>query len=148
MRSPADKRWAALGVLCLGSMMVMLDGSILNVALPSVAAGLPANLDQVLWVINAYTITWAVLLITAGRLGDLHGHRTLFAMGLVVFTCGSTACGLAQNAPQLIAARTLQGVGGALLSPQCLAMLQLLFQGATRAKDYCFRAPPGQARPR
>src|SRR5262249_48998022 len=126
-------RWAALGVLCLGSIMVMLDSSILNVAIPSLKEGLHAGLDQVLWMVNAYTITWAVLLITAGRLGDLYGQRRLFAIGLVVFVIGSAACGAAQSAPQLIAARSLQGVGGALLSPQTLAILQVLFQGNSRA---------------
>jgi EmrB/QacA subfamily drug resistance transporter len=128
-----SNRWAALGVLCLGSIMVMLDSSILNVAIPALAAGLPASLDQVLWVINAYTITWAVLLITSGRLGDRYGQRPIFAFGLVVFVCGSAACGLAQNPAQLIGARSLQGIGGALLSPQCLAILQVLFRGESRA---------------
>jgi len=126
-------RWAALGVLCLGSIMVMLDGSVLNVAIPALSTGLPASFDQVLWVISAYTITWAALLITAGRLGDLYGHRPLFVVGLLVFTCGSAACGLAQNPTQLIAARVAQGVGGALLSPQTLAMLQVLFDASSRA---------------
>ena len=125
--------WAALGVLCLGSIMVMLDSSILNVAIPSLKQRLPASLDQVLWMVNAYTITWAVLLITAGRLGDVYGQRRLFAIGLVVFTAGSAACGVSQSAPQLIAARGLQGIGGALLSPQSLAILQVLFQGSSRA---------------
>ena len=125
--------WAALGVLCLGSIMVMLDSSILNVAIPSLKQRLPASLDQVLWMVNAYTITWAVLLITAGRLGDVYGQRRLFAIGLVVFTAGSAACGVSQSAPQLIAARGLQGIGGALLSPQSLAILQC-----------CFRAPAGR----
>jgi len=120
-------RWAALGVLCLGSIMLMLDASVLNVAIPALSTALPASLDQVLWVINAYTITWAALLITAGRLGDLYGHRPLFVAGLLVFTCGSLACGFAQTPTQLIAARVAQGVGGALLSPQTLAMLQVLF---------------------
>src|SRR5262249_5613827 len=105
----------------------------LNVAIPSLKEGLHAGLDQVLWMVNAYTITWAVLLITAGRLGDLYGQRRLFAIGLVVFVIGSAACGAAQSAPQLIAARSLQGVGGALLSPQTLAILQVLFQGNSRA---------------
>jgi EmrB/QacA subfamily drug resistance transporter len=128
-----SNRWVALGVLCLGSIMVMLDSSMLNVALPSLKEALHASLDQVLWMVNAYTITWAMLLITAGRLGDLYGQRRLFAIGLVVFIVGSATCGVAQSAAQLIAARTVQGVGGALLTPQTLSILQVLFQGDSRA---------------
>jgi EmrB/QacA subfamily drug resistance transporter len=119
--------WAVLVVLCLGFFMVLLDITIVNIAIPSMVDGLKASLDQVLWVINAYTLTYAVLLITAGRLGDRFGQRTLFAAGLAVFTLGSAACGLAQNPDQLIAARVVQGIGGALLTPQTLAILTSIF---------------------
>jgi EmrB/QacA subfamily drug resistance transporter len=98
-----------------------------NVAIPAMSAGLNTTLDQILWVLNAYILVYAVLLITAGRLGDLYGQRNLFAIGLAVFTLASALCGFAQNANELIAARVLQGVGGALLVPQTLAMLTSLF---------------------
>src|SRR5215471_5113981 len=100
--------WAVLMVLCLGFFMVLLDITIVNIAIPSMVDGLHASLDQVLWVLNAYTLTYAVLLITAGRLGDRFGQRTLFAVGLALFTCASALCGLAQDPDQLIAARVVQ----------------------------------------
>src|SRR5256884_3801966 len=119
--------WAVLVFLCLGFFMVLLDVTIVNIAIPSMIDGLKASLDQVLWVLNAYTLTFAVLLITAGRLGDRFGQRNLFAIGLAVFTVASAVCGLAQDPTQLILARALQGVGGALLTPQTLAILAAIF---------------------
>src|SRR2546429_1591460 len=100
--------WAVLVVLCMGFFMVLLDITIVNIAIPSMVDTLHASLDQVLWVLNAYTLTYAALLITAGRLGDRFGQRTLFAAGLGVFTLASAACGLAQDPNQLIAARVVQ----------------------------------------
>ena len=114
----ARNPWAVLVVLCMGFFMVLLDVTIVNIAIPSMIDGLKASLDQVLWVLNAYTLTFAVLLITAGRLGDRFGQRNLFAVGLAIFTVGSAACGLSQDPSQLIVARVVQGVGGALLTPQ------------------------------
>src|SRR5262249_56715365 len=111
----------------MGFFMVLLDITIVNIAIPSMVDGLKASLDQILWVLNAYTLTYAVLLITAGRLGDRFGQRTLFAAGLAVFTLASAACGLAQNPDQLIAARVIQGIGGALLTPQTLALPTAIF---------------------
>jgi MFS family permease len=108
--------WLVLVVLTTGFFMILLDMTIVNVAIPSMSAGLNATLDQILWVINAYVLVYAVLLITAGRLGDLWGPRNLFAVGLFVFTFASALCGLSQDPNQLIAARILQGVGGALQS--------------------------------
>ena len=119
--------WIVLVVLVTGFFMIMLDTTIVNVAIPAMSAGLNTTLDQILWVLNAYILVYAVLLITAGRLGDLYGQRNLFAIGLAVFTLASALCGFAQNANELIAARVLQGVGGALLVPQTLAMLTSLF---------------------
>jgi EmrB/QacA subfamily drug resistance transporter len=119
--------WAVLTVVCMGFFMVLLDITIVNIAIPSMVDGLKASLDQVLWVLNAYTLTYAVLLITAGRLGDRFGQRTLFAAGLAVFTLASAACGLAQDPNQLIAARVVQAIGGALLTPQTLAILTAIF---------------------
>jgi EmrB/QacA subfamily drug resistance transporter len=128
--------WAVLAVLCLGFFMVLLDLTIVNIAIPSMVDGLKASLDQVLWVLNAYTLTYAVLLITAGRLGDRFGQRTLFAIGLAVFTLASAACGLARDPNQLIAARVVQAVGGALLTPQTLAILTSIFPSERRGAAF------------
>src|SRR4030088_1164910 len=128
--------WAVLLVLCLGFFMVLLDITIVNIAIPSMVDGLHATLDQVLWVLNAYTLTYAVLLITAGRLGDRFGQRTLFAIGLAVFSLASAACGLAQDPNQLIAARVLQATGGALLTPQTLAILTSIFPPERRGAAF------------
>jgi EmrB/QacA subfamily drug resistance transporter len=128
--------WAVLTVLCMGFFMVLLDITIVNIAIPSMVDGIKASLDQVLWVLNAYTLTFAVLLITAGRLGDQFGQRTLFAIGLAIFTFASALCGLAQGADQLIAARVLQGLGGALLTPQTLAILTSIFPPERRGAAF------------
>src|ERR1700687_4272456 len=119
--------WLVLLVLVTGFFMIMLDTTIVNVAIPAMSAGLHTTLDQILWVLNAYILVYAVLLITAGRLGDLYGQRNLFAIGLAIFTVASALCGFAQNANELIVARVLQGVGGAVLTPQTLAILTSLF---------------------
>jgi EmrB/QacA subfamily drug resistance transporter len=124
--------WAVLVTLCLGFFMVLLDITIVNVAIPSIIDTLHAGLDEILWVINAYTLTYAVLLITAGRLGDRYGRRNVFTVGLVIFTLSSIACGLAQNSTQLILARVAQAVGGALLTPQTLAIITTIFPADRR----------------
>jgi EmrB/QacA subfamily drug resistance transporter len=128
--------WLVLVVLCMGFFMVLLDITIVNIAIPSMVDGLKASLDQVLWVLNAYTLTYAALLITAGRLGDRFGQRTLFAVGLTVFTAASAACGLAQDPTQLIVARVLQAVGGALLTPQTLAIMTTIFPPERRGAAF------------
>src|SRR5919197_1766159 len=97
--------WVVLVVLCMGFFMILLDITIVNIAIPSMIDSLHASLDQILWVLNSYTLVYAVLLITAGRLGDIFGQRNLFATGLAVFITGSAFCGLAQDSQQLIAAR-------------------------------------------
>ena len=132
MPKEATNPWLVLVVLVTGFFMIMLDTTIVNVAIPAMSAGLHTTLDQILWVLNAYILTYAVLLITAGRLGDLYGQRNLFAIGLAIFTVASALCGLAQDANQLIAARVLQGVGGALLAPQSLTLLTALFPAERR----------------
>ncbi|HET7418836.1 MAG TPA: DHA2 family efflux MFS transporter permease subunit [Candidatus Dormibacteraeota bacterium] len=123
-------------VLTTGFFMIMLDTTIVNVAIPSMSTGLNTTLDQILWVLNAYVLVYAVLLITAGRLGDLYGQRTLFAIGLFIFTVASALCGFSQNADELIAARVLQGVGGALLTPQTLALLTSIFPPERRGAAF------------
>jgi len=128
--------WLVLVVLTTGFFMILLDTTIVNVAIPAMSAGLNTTLDQILWVLNAYILVYAVLLITAGRLGDLFGQRTLFAIGLFVFTLASALCGLSQNVGELIAARILQGVGGALLTPQTLSIITSLFPPERRGAAF------------
>src|SRR6266480_3416348 len=128
--------WLVLLVLTTGFFMIMLDTTIVNVAIPAMSTGLNTTLDQILWVLNAYVLVYAVLLITAGRLGDLYGQRSLFAIGLFIFTVASALCGLSQDPAQLIAARILQGVGGALLTPQTLAILTSIFPPERRGAAF------------
>src|SRR5450759_3823949 len=128
--------WLVLLVLTTGFFTILLDTTIVNVAIPAMSTGLNTTLDQILWVLNAYILVYAVLLITAGRLGDLFGQRTLFAIGLFIFTVASALCGLSQNAGELIAARILQGVGGALLTPQTLAIITSLFPPERRGAAF------------
>jgi EmrB/QacA subfamily drug resistance transporter len=128
--------WIVLVVLCTGFFMILLDTTIVNVAIPAMSAGLNTTLDQILWVLNAYILVYAVLMITAGRLGDLYGQRNLFAIGLAIFTVASALCGLSQNANELIAARVLQGVGAAVLTPQTLAILTTLFPPERRGAAF------------
>src|SRR5205807_788577 len=118
---------AALGVLVLGLFMTLLDLTIVNIAIPSILDGLHASLDQVLWVLNAYSLLYAVLLITSARLGDIYGPRNLFAVGVVIFTVASALSGLAQDPTQLILSRALQGLGAAVLAPQGLPLTTSLF---------------------
>ena len=123
--------WPVLLVTVLGFFMIMLDTTIVYVATPSILSSLHASLDQVLWVFNGYLLMYAVLLITAGRLGDLFGPRQLFAVGLVVFTAASALCGLSQDANHLIAARIIQGV-----APQTLTILMAIFPPARRGAAF------------
>ncbi len=128
--------WLVLLVLTTGFFMILLDLTIVNVAIPAMSAGLNTTLDQILWILNAYILVYAVLLITAGRLGDLFGQRSMFAIGLAIFTLASALCGFSQNAGELIAARILQGIGGALLTPQTLAIITSLFPPERRGAAF------------
>jgi MFS family permease len=119
--------FAALSVLVLGLFMTLLDLTIVNIAIPSILDGLHASLDQVLWVLNAYSLFYAVLLITSARLGDIYGPRNLFAAGVVIFTVASGLSALAQDPAQLILFRGLQGFGAAVLAPQGLPLMMSLF---------------------
>ncbi|WP_158674675.1 DHA2 family efflux MFS transporter permease subunit [Streptomyces hoynatensis] len=119
--------WVVLIVLCSGFFMIMLDSTIVNVALPAMLDGLDGSLDQILWVINAYLLAYATLLITGGRLGDIFGPRNLFITGLSVFVLASIACGVSQNTTQMIIARVVQGLAGALLTPQTLTIITAVF---------------------
>jgi EmrB/QacA subfamily drug resistance transporter len=120
-------RWIALVVLCTGMLMIVLDMTIVNVALPSIQADLGFSPSGLAWVVNAYLIAFAGLLLLAGRLGDLAGRRNIFIAGLGLFTAASLLCGLAVNQEMLVAARFLQGIGGALTSAVILGMIVTMF---------------------
>ncbi len=128
--------WLVLVVLCAGFFMILLDTTIVNVAIPAMLSALNTTLDQILWVLNAYILVYAVLLITAGRLGDLYGQRTLFAIGLFVFTLASALCGLAQSAIMLDLSRVLQGAMAAMMYPQVLSVIQVTFPPHERARVF------------
>ncbi len=128
--------WAVLIVVSLGFFMTLLDLTIVNIAIPNMITKLNASLDGVLWVINSYALVLAVLLITAGRLGDLRGQRTLFIAGVALFTAASAACGFSPTVGWLIAFRAVQGVGAALLMPQTLALLTMVFPPERRGAAF------------
>ena len=127
MRSLRGNPWAILTALCLGFFMTLLDLTIVNIAIPDMIARLDAAVDEVLWVVNAYTLVLAVLIITAGRLGDLFGPKRLFLVGVAVFTLASVACGFAPDAPWLIGWRAVQGVGAAIMMPQTMTLIVRVF---------------------
>jgi EmrB/QacA subfamily drug resistance transporter len=128
-------RWLALIVLCLGDLMIVLDGTIVNVALPSIRDDLGFSQESLAWVVNAYLLTFGGFLLLGGRLGDLFGHRRLFLIGISVFTVASLACGLSTSQEALVASRAVQGLGGAVVSAVALSLIMTLFtEPAERAK--------------
>jgi EmrB/QacA subfamily drug resistance transporter len=128
-------RWLALLVLCLGDLMIVLDVTIVGVALPSIREDLGFSETSLAWVVNAYLLTFGGFLLLGGRLGDLFGHRRLFLVGLVLFTVASAACGFASSQEMLVVARAVQGVGGAIVSAVALSLMMTLFtEPADRAK--------------
>ena len=126
-RRPVDSRWLALVVLCAGMLMIVLDQTIVNVALPAIQADLGFTQAGLAWIVNAYLIAFGGLLLLAGRLGDLIGHKRVFVLGLVVFTAASLLCGLSTTPEMLIGARFVQGVGGALSTAVTLGMIVKMF---------------------
>ena len=127
VRDHDRERWLALYVLCAGVLMIVLDGTIVNVALPTIQRELAFSQATLAWVINAYLIAFGGLLLLAGRLGDLTSRRGVFVGGLAVFTTASLACGLAQDQTMLVAARFVQGAGGAATSAVGLGMIVTMF---------------------
>jgi EmrB/QacA subfamily drug resistance transporter len=127
MTIPGRRRWLALYVLCLGDLMIVLDTTIVNVALPSIRDDLGFSQDSLAWVVNAYLLTFGGFLLLGGRLGDLFGHRRVFLAGITLFTAASAACGLAQTQGVLVAARAVQGIGGATISAVALSLIVNLF---------------------
>src|SRR3954465_15026576 len=120
-------RWIALVVLCAGMLMIVLDATVVNVALPSIQDDLGFSQSSLAWIVNAYLIAFGGLLLLAGRVGDLVSRRGMFLSGLVVFTLASTACGAAQSQAMLLVARFIQGIGGAMTTAVILGMIFTMF---------------------
>src|SRR5256714_10873426 len=129
----AQRRWTLIATI-LGSSMVFIDGTVVNVALPALQTKLNASVTDVQWVIEAYTLFLAALLLLGGSLGDRYGRKKIYAIGVALFALASVWCGLAPNIQQLIVARAVQGIGGALLVPGSLAIISATFSEADRGK--------------
>src|SRR5438105_4134649 len=124
-------RWIALYVLCVGMLMIVLDGTVVNVALPSIQSDLGFSQSSLAWVVNAYLIAFGGLLLLAGRFGDILGRKRVFMVGLGIFTVASLRCGLSESQGVLVAARFVQGVGGAMTSAVILGMIVTMFPEPT-----------------
>ena len=134
-RSAYERRWQALALLAMTQFVVVLDAAIVNVALPSIGTALDFSQQNLQWVVNAYVLTFGGFLLLGGRAADLLGRRRMFIVGLVVFALASLAGGLAQSDTQLIVARAVQGLGGAILAPAALSIVAATFiEGAERNK--------------
>ncbi len=127
-----NRRWWTLGAMCFALFMVMLDNTVVNVALPSIQRSLHATLSSLEWTVNAYTLTFAVLLVTGGRLGDIFGRRRMFLFGVVVFGLASAAIGLAPTDKALVAFRAVQGIGSAFMMPGTLSIITQAFPARQR----------------
>ena len=127
-----NRRWWTLGALCFALFMIMLDNTVVNVALPAIKADLGISTSELEWTVAAYALTFASLLLTGGKLGDLLGRRLIFTIGLTIFTLSSLACGLSSSAPELISARAVQGVGAALMMPATLSIISHTFHARER----------------
>ncbi len=135
MTLDSRSRWIALWVLCLGDLMIVLDGTIVNVALPSIQEDLELSQTSLSWIVNGYLLTFGGFLLLGGRLGDLFGQRKMFVAGIGLFTVASLACGLANSQELLVGARAIQGLGGALVSSVALSLTMVLFtEPVDRAK--------------
>ncbi|HEU5271444.1 MAG TPA: MFS transporter [Jatrophihabitans sp.] len=134
--SGCEHPWRALAVCLAGGGMVLLDVSIVNVALPSIRTGLSASASALQWVLSGYALTFGLALVPAGRLGDVLGRRRMFLIGLALFTLCSALCGIAQSSLWLALARLAQGLAGGTLTPQISAIIQQLFRGAERGKAF------------
>ena len=134
------RRWMALAILLLASFMNLVDVSIVNVALPSLQANLGANSSQMEWVVAAYVLSFALFLLPFGRLGDIVGRRGMFLLGVSVFTIGSALCGFAPSIETLIGARVLQGIAGAMMIPQVMSIVAVIFPPQERTFAFSFFA--------
>src|SRR5919197_4022367 len=124
---PATRKWWTLAAVAFGLFMIMLDNTVVVVALPSIRRDLGIGISELEWVMNAYALTFGVLLLSGGKLADMLGRRRIFIVGLVIFTASSLACGLANGADVLIASRTVQGIGAALMNPATLSIITATF---------------------
>jgi EmrB/QacA subfamily drug resistance transporter len=129
-----NRRWWALGAMCFALFMIMLDNTVVNVALPSIQRSLHATTTTLEWTVNAYTLTFAVLLVTGGRLGDIFGRRRIFLIGVVIFATASGAIGFSPNDTWLVAWRAIQGTGSALMMPMTLSIITNAFPPQERGK--------------
>ncbi len=129
-----NSKWWTLGAMCFALFMMMLDNTVVNVALPSIQRDLGASLSSLEWAVNAYTLSFGVLLVTGGRLGDIFGRRKAFLAGVTIFALSSATAGLAQDTTMLIVSRVVQGVGGALMMPATLSIVTNAFEPSERGK--------------
>ena len=130
----ANRKWWTLGAMCLSMFMIMLDSTVVNVALPSIQKDLKTSVNQLEWVVNGYTLSFAALLVTGGRLGDIFGRRLIFQIGVAVFAISSATAGLAQDPTMLVVSRIAEGIGGALMMPATLSIITDAFPAEERGK--------------
>src|SRR5882762_5857567 len=133
-RSRVPSRWVALALLACAQLMLVLDVTVVNVALPDIGAALHLHRSELPWVMTSYTLFFGGLMLLGGRIADLFGARRLTLIGLALFTASSLLCGLSHDAAMLLAGRSLQGLGAALMSPAALAAVMTLFTGTSRGK--------------
>ena len=133
---PDPRRWKALAVCLIGGFIVLLDVSIVNVALPSIKLGLDASSSAIQWILSGYALAFGLVLVPAGRLGDMRGRRVMFIVGVALFTLASAACGAAQSSTWLVIARLVQGLAGGLITPQISALIQEMFSGRERGRAF------------
>ena len=131
-----DRKWWTLVAVCVGTFMLLLDVTIVNVALPAIQVSLKSSFSDLQWVVDAYALSLAALLLTTGSLADLFGRRLVFVIGLVIFSLSSLACGLASDPFLLNLARGIQGIGGAAMFSTSLALLGTAFQGRERGTAF------------
>ena len=130
------RRWRALTVCLVAGFMTLLDVSIVNVALPSIEHGLHAPTSDLQWIVSGYALTFGLVLVPSGRVGDATGRRRMFVLGVLTFGVASLLCGVATGSTMLVGARLLQGIGGGLLNPQVSGLIQELFRGAERGHAF------------
>ena len=132
--TPENKKWWTLGAVSFGLFMIMLDNTVVNVALPSIQRDLGVGLSELEWIVTGYALTFAALMLTGGKLADAYGRRLIFVVGIAIFTLSSLACGMASTGGMLIGARIVQGVGAALMNPATLSILAATFAPKERGK--------------
>jgi EmrB/QacA subfamily drug resistance transporter len=137
-RTPAQEenraKWLTLGAMCFALFMMMLDNTVVNIALPTIQQKFNATTASLEWIVNGYTLSLAVLMVTMGKLGDIFGRKRVFLIGLTVFTAASFACGIAPNLGMLVFFRVLQGIGGSIMMPGTLSIITATFEGKERAQ--------------